>query len=141
VSGGRRAGRRARRPTRRRRGRRAAPVRRGPRGRRRAYGDPLPGNDRYAIGLGDTDPADYVAEHLPGLDPRPVETRTCWVTELPWGHDALAVYELRALLFVAGNNLFKHALGHRLAAGAVDELRPEARLGRETDSANVNGAG
>ena len=40
--------------------------------------------------------------------------------------------------FVAGNNLFKHApaLGWRLAAGAVDDLRPEARLGT-----NVNAAG
>jgi sarcosine oxidase len=96
-----------------------------------AYGDPLPGNDRYAIGLGDTDPTEYVAEHLPGLDPRPVETRTCWVTELPWGYDGLAVWEAGALRFVAGNNLFKHApaLGHLLAADALDDLRPEARLG------------
>jgi sarcosine oxidase len=96
-----------------------------------AYGDPLPGNHGYAIGLGDTDPTAYVAERLPGLDPRPVETRTCWVTELPWGHDGLAVWETGALRFVAGNNLFKHApaLGHRLAADALDELRPEARLG------------
>ena len=103
-----------------------------------AYGDPLPGNDRYAIGLGDREPTDYVAERLPGLEPRPVGTRTCWVTELPWGHDALAVWEVGALVFVAGNNLFKHApaLGARLAGGVIGELSPEARLG-----ANVNGAG
>jgi sarcosine oxidase len=96
-----------------------------------AYGDPLPGNERYAIGRGDTDPTGYVAERLPGLEPRPVETRTCWVTELPWGHDGIGVWEAGAVLFVAGNNLFKHApaIGARLAAGEIDELRPEARLG------------
>jgi sarcosine oxidase len=96
-----------------------------------AYGDPLPGDDRYAIGLGEIDPTAYVVQTLPGLEPRPVETRTCWVTELPWGHDALAVWEAGAVLFVAGNNLFKHApaLGHRIAGGMVDALRPEERLG------------
>ena len=43
------------------------------------------------------------------------------MTELPWGHDAIAVWEAGAVQFVAGNNLFKHApaLGHRLAAGAI----------------------
>jgi sarcosine oxidase len=97
-----------------------------------AYGDPLPGNDRYAVGASDG----YVAEALPGLDPEPVEARTCWVTELPWGHDAFAVWESGALLAVAGNNLFKHApaLGRELARAALgeplrDELRPEAKLG------------
>ena len=106
-----------------------------------AYGDPLPGNDRYAIGLDGTEATHaYVAERLPGLDPRPVEARTCWVTELPWGHDAIAVWEVGAVQFVAGNNLFKHApaIGWRLAAGAIDELRPEERLG---EPANVNCAG
>ena len=55
----------------------------------------------------------------------------CWVTELPWGHDGLAVWEAGAVWFVAGNNLFKHApaLGRRLAGGEVEELRPEMRLG------------
>ncbi len=99
-----------------------------------AYGDPLPGNDRYAVGLGNDEEATaaYVAEALPGLEPRPVEARTCWVTGLPWGHDGLAVWEAGALRFVAGNNLFKHApaLGRRIAADALAELRPEARLGR-----------
>ena len=106
-----------------------------------AYGDPLPGNDRYAIGLDGTGATHaYVAERLPGLEPRPVEARTCWVTELPWGHDAIAVWEAGAVQFVAGSNLFKHApaLGHRLAAGAIDELRPEVRLG---EPAHVNCAG
>ena len=99
-----------------------------------AYGDPLPGNERYAIGLGESDPTDYVAERLPGLEPRVVETRTCWVTELPWGHDGIGVWEAGAVTFVVGNNLFKHApaLGHRLAADALDELRPSARLGTST---------
>ena len=50
-----------------------------------AYGEPLPGNERYAIGLGDGDPVEYVAERLPGLEPRAVEARTCWVTELAVG--------------------------------------------------------
>jgi sarcosine oxidase len=100
---------------------------------RGAYGDPLPGNDRYAVGAPDDA---YVAQALPGLDPRPVESRTCWVTELPWGHDAFAVWESGAVLAVAGNNLFKHApaLGRELAEAAMgeplrDELRPESRLG------------
>ena len=76
---------------------------------------------------------------LPGLDPRPVEARTCWVTELPWGHDALAVWEAGAVQFVAGNNLFKHApaLGWRLAAG-VDRRAAAGRVGL---GANVNPAG
>ena len=85
----------------------------------------------------------YVAEALPGLEPRPVEARTCWVTGLPWGHDGLAVWEAGALRFVAGNNLFKHApaLGRRIAADALGELRPkrgsagERRLRRPGGSA------
>jgi sarcosine oxidase len=100
---------------------------------RGAYGDPLPGNRRFAVGADDPG---YVAAALPGLDPRPVEARNCWVTELPWGHDAFAVWESGAVLAVAGNNLFKHApaLGHELAQAALgaempEQLRPEARLG------------
>ena len=106
-----------------------------------AYGDPLPGNDRFAVGLGD-DPAEtigYVARELPGLVPEPVEERHCWVTELPWGHDALAVWEADRALFPAGNNLFKHApaLGRALAAAALGdplraELAPDAQLGLPT---------
>ena len=99
-----------------------------------AYGDPLPDDERYAVGLDGTDATHaYVADHLPGLDPRPVEARSCWVTELPWGHDALAVWEAGAAQLVAGNNLFKHAptLGARLAANTVEDLRPEAQLGRQ----------
>jgi sarcosine oxidase len=84
-----------------------------------AYGDPLPGNDRYAVGIAD-DPdevVDYVARELPGLEPEPVEERHCWVTELPEGHDAFRIWHEGSLVFVAGNNLFKHApqLGARVA--------------------------
>jgi glycine/D-amino acid oxidase-like deaminating enzyme len=82
-----------------------------------AYGDPV--SRGYAVGLDGTDATHaYVAEHLPGLDPTPVDARTCWVTELPSGHDAFDVWETGALVFMAGNNLFKHApsLGARLAA-------------------------
>ncbi len=103
-------------------------------GEQGTYGDSLPGNARYAVGCDDADPAAYVAERLPGLEPRAVESRTCWVTELPWGEDGVAVWEAGALRFVAGHNLFKHApaLGHRLAADELGALRPEARLGTST---------
>ncbi len=120
-----------------------------------AYGDPLPGNAAYAIGIGETpvhedggvlEPAEltteteriiaYVRERLPGLDPAPVDVRHCWVTELPWSHDGLAVWERDALLVLAGNNLFKHApaLGRLIARAALGEeldprLRTVARLG------------
>jgi sarcosine oxidase len=122
-----------------------------------AYGDPLPGNDRFAVGLGETPIHEdgslvdalalskatdrttaYVAGALPGLEPDPVEVRHCWVTELPWNPDAIAVWEAGGLLIIAGNNMFKHAplLGRALAAGALGdgvraELHPEAKLGAE----------
>jgi sarcosine oxidase len=121
------------------------------------YGTPSPGNRRYAVGLSQTvevaedgtlvDPpalaelgeraAVYVSRALPGLDPEPLEYRHCWVTELPWGPDGVAVWESEGLFFVAGHNLFKQApaLGRALAAAALgeglhDDLRPEAQLGR-----------
>lgn len=119
------------------------------------YGDPLPGNGAYAVGLGETvvredgsllDAAGfgetvglitaYVTAALPGLDPEPVEVRHCWVTELPWSPDGIAVWELGGLLVLAGNNLFKHApaLGQALAGAVVGEqqltdLRAAARIG------------
>ena len=120
------------------------------------YATPAPGNRRYSVGLSQTvevqsdgslfDPAGlaalgdraavYVAEALPGLDPRPVEYRHCWVTELPWGPDGVAVWEAESMFFVAGHNLFKQApaLGRALAGAALGDrlpadLRPEARLG------------
>lgn len=78
----------------------------------------------------------YVRRALPGLDPDPVDVRHCWVTQLPWSEDGLAVWERDGVLFPAGHNLFKQApgLGRKLAAVAdgeplPDVLRPESRLG------------
>ncbi len=120
------------------------------------YAIPEPGNRRYSVGLSQTvevqgdgslfDPAGladlgdrasaYVGKALPGLDPHPLGYRHCWVTELPWGSDGLAVWEADGIVFVAGHNLFKQApaLGRALAGAALghglpDELRPEAHLG------------
>ncbi|WP_281965985.1 NAD(P)/FAD-dependent oxidoreductase [Serinicoccus marinus] len=120
------------------------------------YAAPLPGNSRYAVGLSQTvgvrddgtfiDPAairsldqrahDYVARALPGLDPEPRDFLHCWVTELPWSEDGVAVWEAGSISFVAGHNLFKQApaLGRALAqaatgGGLAAELKSEARLG------------
>ncbi len=120
------------------------------------YAAAVPGNGAYAVGLSAqtaaredasllsaeelADLADrasgYVRRALPGLDPDPVDVRHCWVTTLPWGEDALAVWERDGVLFPVGHNLFKQApgLGRKLAAAASGEplpeaLRPEARLG------------
>jgi len=121
------------------------------------YGDPLPGNAAYAVGVEDTPIHDdgsvidagglaaiaarttaYVERALPGLDPRPIDVRHCWVTELPWSPDGFAVWELGGVLILAGNHLFKHApaLGRALARAALGDglepsLHPEARLGAE----------
>lgn len=127
-------------------------------GERGTYGTPAPGNRQYSLGLSQTvevqedgslvDPAAlaalgdraaaYVAAALPGLDPEPIGYRHCWVTELPWGPDGVAVWESESMFFVAGHNLFKQApaLGRALAGAALgeglaNELRPEARLGRQ----------
>ena len=121
------------------------------------YAMPEPGNRRYSVGLSQTvevegggsvlDPTElaeladrasaYVRRALPGLDPEPLGYRHCWVTELPWGPDGLAVWEAEGMFFVAGHNLFKQApaLGRALAAAALGEgvpaeLTPEAQLGR-----------
>ena len=127
-------------------------------GERGAYGDPMPGNAAYAIGLDETpvhedgsldDPAElaasteriagYVSATLPGLDAAPVDVRHCWVTELPWSHDGIGVWQRERLLVLAGNNLFKHApaLGRMLADTALGSplarhLHPEAKLGLPT---------
>jgi sarcosine oxidase len=121
------------------------------------YGDPLPGNATYAVGIADTPvhedgslaeaaeletiatrTSEYVARMLPGLDPEPVDVRHCWVTELPWHEDGFAAWELGGLLVLAGNHLFKHApaLGRALATAALGDglapvLHPEAKLGAE----------
>ena len=128
------------------------------------YGAPMPGNARFGLGVSTSVPARedgalldpaapaalarraaaYVGRALPGLRPEPVGARNCWVTELPWGPDGLAVWEQGPVLLVAGHNLFKQApgLGRALAAAAAgdglpDVLRPEARLGASADVANA----
>jgi sarcosine oxidase len=120
-----------------------------------AYGDPLPGNGAYAVGVteaaihpdgGLIDPdglaavarrtVAYANAMLPGLEPTPSQARHCWVTELDWGGDAFALWSAGGAHFLAGMNLFKHApaIGEALAATALGEpaeldLSPEARLG------------
>lgn len=121
-----------------------------------AYGAPVAGNDRYVVGLSATvdvgdrggvaDPAaladlaratrGYVSRALPGLTPDPVGVRHCWVTQLPWGDDGVALWEADGVVLVVGNNLYKHApsLGRAIAAAAIagsvpPHLRPQARLG------------
>jgi sarcosine oxidase len=122
-----------------------------------AYADAMPGNGAYAVGLGDilihedgsliapsalaqaTERTNaYVSRALPGLDPEPIEVRHCWVTELPWHPDGIAVWEAEGLLILAGGNMFKHAplLGRRLADAVLGEgvpegLLPQAGLGAE----------
>lgn len=121
------------------------------------YATPLPGNRRYSVGLSDAvevredgafaDPAElasladrargYVERALPGLDPEPTGVVHCWVTDLPWSQDGLAVWSAERILFAAGHNLFKQApwLGVELAQAAAtgddvdSRLVPEARLG------------
>ncbi|MGB7425801.1 MAG: FAD-binding oxidoreductase [Ornithinimicrobium sp.] len=120
------------------------------------YAAAVPGNSAYGLGLSEktdvredgslADPealktlADraqaYVAHALPGLDPEPVDVRHCWVTELPWGPDGMAVWRSGNVLIPAGHNLFKQApsLGRRLADTACGapldrSLFPKARLG------------
>jgi sarcosine oxidase len=127
-----------------------------------AYADPLPGNHLYAVGVDETpigvdgglvDPdglaqigertTRYVARALPGLAPEPVQARHCWITELPWGHDAFAVWATGGASFLVGHNLFKHgpALGRALAAQALGEapgvpLSPEDRLGEPAQASD-----
>lgn len=124
------------------------------------YAAPTPGGHGYAVGLSDVAgvrddgtivdadalrtlaarAAGYVERALPGLDPRPVDVRHCWVTELPWGSDGLAAWTMPGLTFVAGHNLFKLApwLGRLLADRALGadldaRLDPAARLGAPED--------
>jgi sarcosine oxidase len=121
-----------------------------------AYGDPLPGNGAYALGVAeaaihpdgglvDSDglasaarrTVDYVRAMLPGLDPAQPRARHCWVTELEWGADAFALWSAGGAHFFVGQNLFKHApgIGVALAATALGQaaaidLTPGAQLGR-----------
>ena len=121
------------------------------------YGDPLPDNAAFAVGLDDTPVHDdgslidaaalaaivdrttsYVSRALPGVHPEPTDVRHCWVTELPWHPDGFAAWEVGGLVIFAGNRLFKHApaIGRALARAAVGDglapsLHPEAKLGAE----------
>ena len=117
-----------------------------------AYGDPLPGDRAYAVGLGEAPAYEdgslldaaalpalagsivgYVARALPGLETAPCDVRHCRACELPWSPDGIAVWELGGMVVLAGNNLFKHApaLGRALAGAALGDglepiLHPEA---------------
>ena len=84
----------------------------------------------------------YVGRALPGVEPRPIDARHCWVTEVPWSPDGIAAWEADGLLFVAGNNLFKHApaLGRALARAALGDgltptLSPQSKLGADVFTA------
>lgn len=120
------------------------------------YAAAYPGNGHYAVGLSETvqvgedgsfaEPAElarlarraaeYTGRALPGLAATPVEFVHCWVTELPWSEDAVAVWQSPEISFLAGHNLFKQApgLGRALVDSVTDgrvptSLAPEARLG------------
>lgn len=119
------------------------------------YGSPVRGNREYAVGLAlnaEIDPESaedplsllaartrrYVERALPGLDSDGPQELQCWVTELPWAADGLAVWQRGDAFFVAGHNLFKlaPALGKMLArsvdAGTVEPgFLPSDRLGEE----------
>ena len=68
----------------------------------------------------------YVAEHLPGLEPEPVELRLCRTTRLPWGNDAFAAWRRGPVTVFAGNHVFKFAplLGSLLVDAAVSDEMP-----------------
>ncbi|MBS1842871.1 MAG: hypothetical protein JST53_00505 [Actinobacteria bacterium] len=92
--------------------------------------------DPGKIATVDDPAAAWAARALPGVEPTPVGHRHCWVTELPWNEDGVAAWEAGPILFLAGNNLFRHApaLGEAPAEAALggtlrDDLRPAARLG------------
>src|SRR5215203_7196096 len=72
----------------------------------------------------------YVAGSRASI-PTPVDYRHCWVTDVPWSEDGVAVWEAGDILFAAGHNLLEQApgLGRGLAEAALgeqlaDELRP-----------------
>ena len=87
---------------------------------------PIPPAESLAPAIEST--SSYVVEHLPGLDPEPVELRLCRTTKLPWGNDAFGAWRKGPVTVFAGNNVFKFAplLGALLAeAAASDELPRE----------------
>ena len=124
-------------------------------GETHAYGDPLPGNGAYAVGVteaaihpdgGLIDPdglaavarrtVAYANAMLPGVEPAACQARHCWVTELEWSGDAFALWSAGGAHFLSGQNLFKHApaIGEALAATALGQaaeidLSADARLG------------
>jgi sarcosine oxidase len=123
-----------------------------------AYGSPVGGSGRYAVGVqgpgGDAPVPDggalsahvdlrpaierirrYVKRALPGLEPEPVSIRLCVTTTLSFGRDAFAAWTVGPVTLFAGNNLFKHApaLGSLLADAVVEgrlpaELEPTSAL-------------
>lgn len=123
-----------------------------------AYAAPLPDYSGYAVGLGGDDGPQgthagsrqslaewrqdvrerldsYVASALPGLVATGAHETICWVTQLPWGADALAAWKVGGVVHVAGHNLFKlgPVLGRLLAQAVLTDvpepLRPASRLG------------
>jgi len=121
------------------------------------YAAPVPGNRSYAVGLSQTvevhedgsllDPSSlaslgerashYVARALPGLHSGPVAYRHCWVTDLPWSTDGIAVWESEGAFFVAGHNLFKHAPGWDVRSrGRPSATAWPASCARRPDSAS-----
>ena len=79
--------------------------------------------DPAAIRSPDERAREYVTPALPGLHPELHDFLHCWVTDLPWSEDGVAVWEAGPVLFVAGHNLFKQApsLGRALARAATGE--------------------
>lgn len=118
-----------------------------------AYGSPIRGNGEYAVGLPVTadvgseaggrsliELADrthaYVYHAFPELDAQPTSVVHCWVTELPWAEDGLAMWQAGDAYFVAGHNLFKFApalaktLARSVLAGEIESgFRASDRLG------------
>ncbi|MGC4935230.1 NAD(P)/FAD-dependent oxidoreductase [Gordonia sp. DT30] len=95
-------------------------------------------DDVDALAASATNADAYVSRALPGLAQDPIGIVHCWVTQLPWGEDGVAIWQSGNSYLLAGHNLFKHApvLGETLAdcvaAGAVPEpFRPADRLGRD----------
>ena len=77
----------------------------------------------------------YVAETLPGLDPKPLELRLCRTTKLPSSDDAFGAWALGPVTVFAGHNVFKFApvLGPLLIdAATAAAIPPELSLAPET---------